>query len=156
MCVYFITFPCIACIFGLSLFLESWTQLWQLCLPVGSILHNRAFCLPLPVNYLPFTSSFRHILCVGPPTWIQQGHTLNGSLWSSVVSFTLSVSLCLLSHSAVCWTHLLQSELTQVCYLLPPCRTHTHTLWCTRINTITIVPISCWCCHHEAAGWDMV
>lgn len=40
------------------------------------------------------------------------------------------------------------SELTQGHYSQPPC--------CTHADTITIVPISCPCCHYAAAEGDMV
>lgn len=158
------------CVFWFVLFLESWAQLWQWGLPVGFILHNRTLCLPLSGNYLPFTSSFRHTLCWVPklnPTrpgetrlgrmpLIQSGlvHSFCNPLsrFSHLPHCLIQRVVSLIALFTVLKSSPAPSQLTQLCYALPPCHTHIH----TQINTITIVPVSCLCCHYAAAEWDTI
>lgn len=112
--------------------------------------------------------------CVERPTWTQHDQALDGSLWfMQSLSLSVKVPVCPLwpytktrvSCHSLCSglkSSPVLSQVTPGCYPLPPrcahadTHAHTHALWRTGINTITIVPISCPCCHYAAAEWDMV
>lgn len=111
---------------------------------------------PLSRNHLPFTSSFRRTLCRRPPAEPDTA----AATWCLSIRSALCGASCLfprcprLIQRDVSYRRLCSvlksspalSELTQPCYPLPP-STHTH----TQINTISVVPASCPCCHHAAA-----
>lgn len=160
-------------VFWFVLFLKSRAQLLAALHPSGLRLAQwgvvPASVRELPAVHLLFQA--RHVLSVRPePNTTKPWTDLSDSCGPSV-----KVSVCPLwpytktrvSCHSLCSGLKSSPVLPQVtpgCYPLPPCcahtqihtRAHTHTLWRTGINTITIVPISCPCCHYAAAEWDMV
>lgn len=101
--------------------------------------HHVLSVRPEPNTATPWTDAFDPVV----------SFTCSVSLFLSSLTYSLSNTKSCVSYHTLCSTLKSSpalSELTQVCYSLPPCRTH----------TITIVPISCPCCHYAAAEWDMV
>lgn len=112
------------------------------------------------------------------PDTARRNSARTDAFWSSLASQSLCNPVSLFSHLlpvwykelslitlfAVCWSHLLHCQNwhnSAIC-CLPAIHTlsltnmHTLTLSDTHIDTITIVPVSCLCCHYAAAEWDMV